>query len=250
MTAQLAAAPLLTALFVGLLGGVHCLGMCGGIVSALAIAEGGQTVALSRQLAYNAGRIASYTLAGALAGWVGSFGGWFEHVLPVQTALYVLANALVILLGLYLAGWGTAVLRLEAAGGAVWRVVSPLGRHLLPAKTWPRALGVGLFWGWVPCGLTYSMVGLALVGGNSLRGAAIMAAFGLGTLPNLLLAGLAARRMHAWIADRRIRRIAGLAVVVLGVIGLVRIPNLAAHLREGWLCLTWVRPGHPASAII
>lgn len=231
-------AGLLTAFAVGLLGGVHCLGMCGGIVSALTIAQGARQAGVGRHLAYSTGRIASYTLAGALAGYAGSFGAWFDRALPAQTAVFVLANALIVLLGLYLAGWGTAVMRLEAAGGALWRRVSPLGRHFFPADTWPRALAVGTLWGWVPCGLTYSMLGLALLGGDAWRGAGVMLAFGLGTLPNLLLAGFAAQRLRRWIADRRIRRAAGLAVLALGVIGFVRIPHLAAQLRAGWLCFT------------
>lgn len=241
MTAQLAIAPLaplLTAFLVGLLGGVHCLAMCGGIVSALALSGNGIRLGAWRQLAYSAGRITSYTAAGAVAGFAGSVSGWFSHVLPAQTALYVLANALVVFLGLYLAGWGTTILQLEAAGHAVWRRVSPLGRIFLPAATWPRAFAVGTLWGWIPCGMTYSMLGVALLGGDPVRGAAIMLAFGLGTLPNLLLAGLAAQRLRAWIADRRVRRAAGLAVLALGIAGFFRIPHLGQQLREGWLCLT------------
>jgi len=241
MTAQLAIAPLaplLTAFVVGLLGGVHCLAMCGGIVSALSLSGKGKRLGVWRQLAYSAGRITSYTAAGAIAGFAGSVGGWIAHVLPAQTALYVLANALVVFLGLYLAGWGTAILRVEAAGHAVWRRVAPLGRIFTPAASWPRAFTVGMLWGWIPCGMTYSMIGLALLGGDSVHGAALMLAFGLGTLPNLLLAGMLLDRLRKLASDRRVRVAAGVLVAGFGIAGLVRAAHLEEHIRHGLLYIT------------
>ena len=76
-------------------------------------------------------------------------------------------------------------------GTWLWRRIQPLTRRLLPADTLPRALGLGLLWGWLPCGLVYGILLTALLAGDPLSGAAVMVAFGLGTLPNLLLAGLA-----------------------------------------------------------
>ena len=124
---------LFSAFVVGLLGGVHCVGMCGGIVGALSLGLPGERQ-LPVLLAYNVGRISSYTLAGAL---MGALGFYFSGLLPVQTAqtlLLSLAGLFLILMGLYLAGWWNALSRIEHAGGVIWRRIEPLGRGLLPEK--------------------------------------------------------------------------------------------------------------------
>src|SRR3990172_3883887 len=105
--------------------------MCGGIVGAL---SAGAVSRLPLHLAYNAGRIASYTLAGAIAGALGGM-VLYNDVLPLQLALYVLANLMLILLGLYLAGWSSLVTRLEAAGRRLWRPNSPAAKRILSART-------------------------------------------------------------------------------------------------------------------
>ncbi len=215
--------------------------MCGGIVTALNLraprpipgADGGRHRGLIRQVAYSFGRIAAYVGAGALAGGAGGLGLLYDDVLPVQILLLVAANALIILLGLYLAGIGTAVLALERTGSLVWRGLARMGARLAPADTGAKAVAVGLLWGCLPCGLVYSVLATALVAGSALRGAAVMAAFGLGTLPNLLAAGLAADRLRSFVRDPRARRIAGIAVILLGAVGLARIPGLPEHVRLG-----------------
>ena len=218
----------------GLLGGVHCAGMCGGIVGALSAAARGP--ALARQLAFNAGRIASYGAAGAAAG---SVGGFFQSgtVLAAQVAMFVVANALLVLLGLYVAGWGSAVLRIEAAGGGLWRGLEPLRRRLYPIDSPVKALGAGAVWGWVPCGLVYSMLALAMASGSALGGAAVLLAFGLGPLPTLLAAGLAAQRLLAVRRNPWVRRVAGAAMIAVAIVGLARAPGLAEALDAGWRCI-------------
>jgi sulfite exporter TauE/SafE len=229
---------LVTAFLIGLAGGVHCVAMCGGIVAALNLrsleSHGASPQAkLGRQLAYSLGRVTSYACAGALAGGAGSLGLLYAGALPARLLLLVVANALVILLGLHLAGLGNAVLVLERAGSVVWRGIARLGARISPARTWPRAVGVGLAWGWIPCGLVYSALATALVSGSALRGAAVMAAFGLGTLPNLLVAGFAAGSLQRFLRAPRTRLLAGLAVVTLGLVGLARTAGLIEHLRRG-----------------
>jgi hypothetical protein len=240
------------ALLVGLLGGAHCAAMCGGIVGALnlharrpalaaaggAIVRTGVGAQLPVHLAYSAGRVGSYAAAGAIAGAVGGTAAMLDAVLPAQLALAFVANALVVLLGLYLAGVGTIVGRLESLGAALWRRVAPLGRHFLPADSPGRALGAGAVWGWLPCGLVYSALSLALVSGNAASGATVMLAFGLGTVPNLLVAGLAMERLRDRLARPRVRVAAGLAVAALGVWGAVRTPGLVEQVRQGLACLT------------
>jgi hypothetical protein len=228
---------ILGALFLtGLLGGVHCAGMCGGIVAALAGQGGRQRISL--HLTYSAGRITSYAAAGALAGAAGGLGLLLDGVLPVQLALYVLANLLLIGLGLYLAGVPGAVGWMERAGALLWRRLQPFTRRLLPADTLPRALGLGLLWGWLPCGLVYAVLGTALLTGSALDGAAVMLAFGLGTVPNLVLAGFAARSLGSMTRKRPVRIAAGTLVLGFGVFGLANAATLSEHVRSGLICFT------------
>ncbi len=214
--------PYASAFVVGLLGGVHCVGMCGGIVGALTFGlperrRGSLAAMLPFQLAYNLGRMLSYVLAGAL---MGALGMLLAQVLPVyyaQRVLLGIAGLFMILLGLYLAGWWMVLNRLERAGGAIWRRLEPLGRRLLPVDSPGRALVVGMIWGWIPCGLVYSMLVNAVAAGGALQGAALMLAFALGTLPNLLLMGMlagAAARLSGAVA---VRRIAGVTVILFGL---------------------------------
>jgi uncharacterized protein len=226
---------ILTAFTMGLLGGVHCVAMCGGIVGAVSL-QAGRTGA-GRQLSYNAGRVLSYASAGALVGGLGGIGLLAGGLVPAQMLLFVIANAIVIFLGLHIAGWGGLVLRIESIGAFLWRAIRPLGTGFLPAETPARAFRLGLVWGWIPCGLVYSALALAMVSGSVLRGAAVMLSFGLGTLPNLLAAGLAAQRVRPALRLRWVRSAAGTVIAVLGVVGLARIPGLSDAIRSGILCL-------------
>jgi sulfite exporter TauE/SafE len=229
---------LATAFLIGLAGGVHCVVMCGGIVAALGLQTPGSGApsagrGVARQIAYSLGRVATYSGLGAVAGGLGGLGLRAADVFPVQVVMLVIANTLVILLGLNLAGLGTAALALDRAGSLVWRGVRRLGARLAPAGSALGAVGVGVTWGFLPCGLVYGVLATALVSGGAARGALVMAAFGLGTLPNLLAAGLAAESLRRFVRGPRVRFAAGLFVVLLGVIGLARIPGLHEHLRHG-----------------
>lgn len=213
---------LVAAFLTGLLGGAHCVGMCGGIVAAMSFQ------ATARQpfgfhLAYSAGRIASYAAAGALAGLVGAAAFLADTLFPLQTGLYVLAQVVLILLGLYLAGLNQAVLLLERAGGGLWRRLQPLLGRVLPVRHLGQALVAGALWGWLPCGLVYSVLVSALASGSPGQGALLLLAFGLGTLPNLLLMGWAADSLRSMTRQPWLRRLAGASVAGLGVWGLLRL---------------------------
>ena len=249
----------LTSVFLlGLFGGVHCAGMCGGIVALLgsrhrvipirAQGAGGALAAvqsgLPLQLAYNAGRIASYTVAGALAGGVGSAAWLAARVLPIQQAAFVAANLVMIALGTALTGLaGGGGLRrlgvLERAGAALWRRVGPHATRLLGAASIPGALAAGAAWGWVPCGMVYGVLVAALVSGSAADGALMLLVFGLGTLPNLLALGFAAQRGARLLASPGARIVAGLAIVAFGLAGLARIDPLE-HLHAAIdACVSW-----------
>jgi sulfite exporter TauE/SafE len=219
---------LVTAFVVGLLGGVHCVGMCAGIVATLSMgiarerraSIGGQ---LPFHLAYNLGRVAGYTLAGAL---MGGLGATLLEAVALQDAqrwLYVVAAAFMIALGLYLGGWWQGLRVLERAGGVLWRRLEPIGRRLLPIRTPAQALAVGLVWAWLPCGLVYSVLVWSLSAGGALEGAALMLAFGLGTLPNLIGMGLLAGAAARFGEQVRLRQAAGVLVLLFGVYALAQV---------------------------
>ncbi|NSL55568.1 sulfite exporter TauE/SafE family protein [Uliginosibacterium aquaticum] len=226
----------LSVFLIGLLGGAHCIGMCGGIVSALSSPVPGAAPVWSRQLAYNFGRIASYALIGGLVGAIGSASMLFNRVLPLQLMLFVLANLMLIGMGLYLMGFTRALAGVERGGQLLWRRIQPLSKRFLPVRSWRQALPVGFLWGFLPCGLTYSVLSLALVNGSAVRGAGLMLAFGAGTLPNLLFAGILLARYRNLVRSRSFRLVAGLVVLFFGIYGLIRAPELGGLLWAGVIC--------------
>ena len=214
---------LIAVLLAGLLSGVHCLGMCGSIVGIFTSQVPKDVSRWPFHLAYSGGRILSYAVAGALVGAVGQAGLLMRDAVPVQHLLFALSSAMLVLLGLYLAGiWGV-VRRLENAGGGLWKRLQPCTTRLLPVNTVPRALGLGALWGWLPCGLVYSVLVTSLASGSAVQGALIMAAFGLGTMPNLLAIGLFWESIKGWVQSPRVRLAAGLLVVAFGVYGLSKV---------------------------
>ena len=177
---------LLTALIFGLLGSFHCVGMCGGIVAALRMVSPKGASALPYTLAYNMGRIVSYTIAGAITGALGKIAA--DYIPLANYALSLLSGIMLLLLACYLGKWWTGLTVLENAGKGLFSKVQPLSKRFLPFKTPLSALPYGFIWGWLPCGLVYSTLTWSLAAGNALEGAAIMFFFGLGTLPTLLAA--------------------------------------------------------------
>ncbi len=208
----------LAAMLAGLLGGVHCVGMCGGIVSALSLGIDARVRLRWRlQLGYNLGRLVSYALAGAIAGGIGLLLARSQGGFEAQWLLYLFAATMTLLMGLYLGGWLNLLRRVESAGGALWRRIEPLGRRFLPVRSFSQALALGLVWGWLPCGLVYSMLIWSLSAGDAWQGALLMLGFGLGTLPNLLLMGAVATRMRAFTHRAWVRHLAGALVVMLAL---------------------------------
>lgn len=226
----------LGALFLaGLMGGLHCAGMCGGILGAMVTRD--DSGRFRRQLAIHLGRIGSYAALGAAVGALGGMAGMVTRLVPLQVTLYVLANVLLLMTGAYLLGWRRPMVYIETWGGGLWRKVAPLTRALLPARTTGRALAVGALWGFMPCGLVYGALAMALLSGEALTGAALMMAFGLGTLPNLLAMGAVLRRGAASNWRRGWQRLSGALVMAFGIYGLAHATQVGGHLRNGLLCL-------------
>ncbi|MBE8167955.1 MAG: sulfite exporter TauE/SafE family protein [Shewanella sp.] len=212
------------ALLVGLMGAGHCFGMCGGLVAAFSsqttsvkIGENLLLKQLKLQLSYNFGRILSYSMAGAIVGGsAASLGSLFEidHYL---IALRILAGVMMIVTGLYVSQVWFGLTKVEIVGKCLWRFIQPAAAKLLPIQTRKKAVIAGMLWGWLPCGLVYSMLTWAVASGSALGGAMIMAAFGLGTLPALLAAGATAKTVSYWLQKRAIRIVSGLLIGAFGI---------------------------------
>lgn len=207
---------------VGLLSALHCIGMCGGIVGALSFSLPERTRRDWHRismfiLAYNGGRVASYAAAGAI---FGSLGGTLIETgerVWLHDGLRWLAAVVLVGIGLYIAGWFPRFTLIERMGEPVWRFLEPYGRRLLPVTTLTRAALYGAVWGWLPCGLVYTMLLGAPAQGGPGAGALYMAMFGLGTLPVMLATGLFAGRLYRFAGDRRLQVASGLTVVTLGL---------------------------------
>jgi sulfite exporter TauE/SafE len=209
------------ALLLGLAASGHCLVMCGGITAALGLAtarraDGGQRFDIL--LGYQLGRVASYTLAGLL---FGGIAGGLITLLDIDRVRIALraASALVLVVGAFVA-FGTLRDPGSGIGRALWARLAPLGRRLLPVTSLPRALAFGMVWGWMPCGFVYTVLLIAMLSLDPLRGAATMAAFGVGTMPALIAGSIGAHRLRHLGNHGTARKIAGAVLLASAVLTL------------------------------
>ncbi|MDO4906779.1 sulfite exporter TauE/SafE family protein [Neisseria sp.] len=208
---------LLTLFLLGFFGGSHCVGMCGGLSSAFALQLPPHINRFWLIVLLNAGRVSSYVLIGVLVGLLGQIGISLDQTSRLQNGLFVAANVLLLLLGLYLAGLSSWAVRVESLGKSVWRRLNPLLNRLLPIRSVPACFGVGMLWGWLPCGLVYSASLYALGSGSAGQGGLYMLAFALGTLPNLLAMGWFAAQLKNVLQQKPLRLAAGLLVAAWAV---------------------------------
>jgi len=228
---------LLTAFMAGLLGGVHCAAMCGGIVDLTSMqGAGGLKRRAGFALAYNGGRIASYIIAGALAGALGQAGIALRGGALAQHILMFLMGVTLIVVALNVAGVRPVMRGIEAAGSVLWRQVQPASRYFLPVTSPWQALGLGALWGWLPCGMVYAVLLMALASGSVGEGALILADFGLGTLPNLLLIGAAVGRAPGWMQLGGVRYAVSAVIAAVGVYGMLHVLQPAALQSDSLLC--------------
>lgn len=202
--------------------------MCGGIVGALTlgISEKNKKHSIfAITLGYNFGRLSGYIVAGAIIGFLGSSLIDLTGIQAAKQTLSVIASLFMIALGLYLAGLWNGISKLENMGSILWKYIQPLTQRFIPVKNTQQAISLGFLWGWLPCGLVYTALIWTLSAGGAIEGALIMLAFGLGTLPNLLAMGVIATRLSKWVRNSKIRMVAGMLVVLMGVYTLLRSFN-------------------------
>jgi uncharacterized protein len=206
----------------GLLGGVHCLGMCGGVVALLTSAlpealRSNPKKTSMYHLNYNTGRILSYILMGVLFGLAGEL---LSNMLKMSTLDYVLrifSGLLMVLVGLYIANWYAGIQTLEKIGAKLWTKLQPVSQRFLPVTSLKSAFLVGLLWGGIPCGLVYGALSFAALSGSTVQGGLIMLAFGLGTLPSLLLMAGFSSKLSEAIKKPLVRKFSGALIIALGV---------------------------------
>ena len=222
-----------SAFLLGLFSTMHCIGMCGGIIGALSLSLPLEVRNHRPRLfvfvsSYNLGRVTSYALAGLIAGAIGSgvhASAGFEYG---HSILKYLGVAMMVAIGLYLAGWLPQLAAVERLGVPIWKQLEPIGRRLLPVRTLPRAFAYGLIWGWLPCGLVYFVLLWALTSGGAVEGALTLLAFGLGTLPTLLSAGFMTSWLTRFARSQRARQVVGLLIIAMAI-GSLLIPMEHHH---------------------
>lgn len=207
----------LGALMVGFLGSAHCIGMCGGIASAMNLNTVAKSDKLLTILLYNFGRIVSYMVAGGLVGGAVSSAASLVTDYAVLNWLRMLSAIVMIVLALHIGKWWHGLVYIEKIGKYLWRFISPFTGKLLPLSTPLHALPLGLLWGWLPCGLVYSALTWSAVSGSMLNGSLIMVAFGLGTLPSMLFIGFGAVFVTTLKNSNYFRQMGALLLLAYGV---------------------------------
>lgn len=219
----------LIAFAMGLFSSMHCIGMCGSIIGTLTLSlspeiRNNKMRLLPFVFNYNLGRVASYTIAGSLAGIIGvlmvmPFDNVHGHrVLQVLSALFMMCA------GLYIAGWFPRFAYIEKIGRHFWKKIEPFGRKLIPVKTHTHAYLFGMVWGWLPCGLVYSALALAATTGDVVKSALLMLAFGLGTLPAVMGVGIMTSILTRLSRTQRFKQVIGLFMIALAL--LAAVPQL------------------------
>jgi sulfite exporter TauE/SafE len=206
----------ISAFIIGLAGGVHCVGMCGGIVGAFSYAIPKNTGILTYTLAYNFGRIFSYVLAGLLTGWLGQL--FAQQINQGIIILQFVSSLFLFMLGLYVAGWWPGLSRIEIIGSKLWKVIRPWSKKLLPFTHPIQALPYGMIWGWLPCGLVYSVLTWSLASGSASQGAMIMLGFGLGTLPIMILMAMGFEKLRHYLQTTQAKILMGMLLMLFAIL--------------------------------
>ena len=238
---------LISAWLVGLLGGVHCLSMCGGFIAAMSVrdarSESGTAallparVIVRRELGYHAGRLGAYVLLGAAFGAAGAVALRTADLMSIQRALYVVANLFLLLLGTSLVTRSVGVQAMQRVGARAFGAAVPLLQPILRRPGTMGRVSLGIVWGFVPCALVYGALPLALFSGGGWQGAAVMLAFGVGTLPNLLATKLLIARATPLFARAQWRVAAAVLIVAFAVVGIYRALYDPNALAQGPFCL-------------
>lgn len=213
---------LFSAFTAGLFGSIHCVGMCGGITSALGLTIKNERKVLFSVL-FQLGRLTSYAIAGSLIGLLGASLLGIDKPGLTTMILRLAAATFMFLLGLYLAGWFPKFVVLERIGMPLWRKISPVSQKLIPVTKVHQAVLLGAIWGWIPCGLVYSVLIWSAASVDPMTGALTMASFGLGTMPAMLAFTVGASQMVAFMTQSFVRKIMGSIIMTLALLAIAQM---------------------------
>ena len=214
----------LSVFLIGLFASVgHCVAMCGGVVGTLTIGldesiKSNKLKITQYHLAYNLGRILSYTLMGMVFGAIGSV---LLEMTFFDKVLRIISGLLMITMGFYLANWWFGLQKIEKLGVKIWAKIQPIAQKILPVTSLKKAFGLGLLWGYLPCGVVYTSLALAMASGSWVSGGLLMFVFALGTLPALLLMGSISSIFNEYNKNPLLRQIAGLLIIIMGVLAVL-----------------------------
>ncbi|MDR2011675.1 MAG: sulfite exporter TauE/SafE family protein [Rhodanobacter sp.] len=213
----------------GLVASGHCLAMCGGITGALAMATQTNSAGRARWpllLGYQAGRIVSYGLAGIVLGTAGATILHFLDQQQTRIALRWMSACVFALVGISLlrrrGGPGTWLAR------TLWPSLAQYGRRFFPVRHLAQAFAIGAIWGWMPCGLVYSVLFIAWLEMDPWHSAAVMLMFGLGTVPAVLAGAVGAIKLRTLLAHAGLRYALAVLLLVFAVLTAAG-PWLVAH---------------------
>jgi sulfite exporter TauE/SafE len=224
----------LVAFLMGLFSSLHCISMCGSIIGTLTLSLSPEIRRKKKSLLpfvfnYNFGRIFSYTLAGAIAGFLHTMAMTHAAEFHGHRFLQIFSAIIMACAGLYIAGWFPRFAYIEKAGAYIWKIIEPYGRKLIPVKNRTQAFVFGMVWGWLPCGLVYAALALAATEGNFKIGALTMLFFGLGTLPSVMGVGI----MTGWLTQlskmQRFKQAIGLFMILLALLAALPWLNPLAY---------------------
>lgn len=222
---------LVAAFLMGFLGSPHCLGMCGGLVAAFSLSMQDVSPAKRRRLiaTYHFGRLISYSVLGLIAGVIGTT--VLEPLMKGNSTPRILLGLVLVFVGVTMLGM-PFLNKLERVGMRFWQYLSPIRQKVFPLNTYPRALAAGLLWGYLPCGLVYGALLIAVVAHNPLGGAALMFVFGLGTVPMLV----ATHETVGWLREKigrfRLRQLNGVLMVLSGM-AVIFVPMIMMAMHGG-----------------
>jgi uncharacterized protein len=226
---------IIAAFVAGLAGSAHCFGMCGSVAGALGMRArmnaGSNLAATVNSSLYHLGRIAGYAGVGAIGGVLGHSAHWALAFTRFEGTLRLIAGVLTLLIAIRILSRWNAFAPLERIGARLWIRLQPLAKQASRSNRWLSSVAIGLLWGWLPCGLVYSMVLMSMTTGSALEGATVMMAFGMGTVPAMLSSTMLAGALPKMSQRPWFRQVTGTAMLAFGVWMIVaaQLPLHGAH---------------------
>lgn len=220
-----------TAFLIGIAGSTHCIGMCSSIIIILSINVKDINKKIYFITCYNVGRIFSYSIIGLIGGIFGTTVFNLSNNFILASIIKLFSGTIITLLGLYLLGLSNKFLFIEKSLSKIFYNLTPLYKKIIPIKTYWKALLIGLLWGYIPCGLVYSVFIWALSSGNIIKSCLLMTFFGLGTLPSIISIGYSQFFIKKINNYKIIKNIINILIISFGIFTILTAFSKCHHLQ-------------------